>query len=249
MLNRDSMNLVSDIINKTGHRPWQFPADEWAYYQEWNNAIFLHFPLQADLLRAYIPRRLRLDTFEGVAWISIVAFTMNNIRPRWLPSVPLLSTFHEVNVRTYVEHKGFSGVYFLNIQGTKKISCFVARHLSGLPYVFSSMKRNISGNDHEFCCGNSGEYLNVSYSLGDIQDFRSPMDSWLTERYCLYLDRGRTLYRYQIHHEPWQLRAITISDNNLKLGYDFPGVTLENLNLAHYSDGVKVLAWKRQVVL
>ena len=41
---------------------------------------------------------------------------MEQIRPRYLPAVSLVSDFHEINLRTYIDNDERKGVYFLNIE-------------------------------------------------------------------------------------------------------------------------------------
>lgn len=69
--------------NASPHRP--FPpnsAKPWVYYQEWNNALFLHFKVPEAVLEPSIPQGLTLDSFESSCWVSLVAFTMNKVGPR-----------------------------------------------------------------------------------------------------------------------------------------------------------------------
>jgi len=75
-------------------------------YQTWDKLLFLHWPIAAELLRPLIAPRLCLDTFEGRAWVGVTPFTMWGIRPTLLPSLPVLSQSHELNVRTYVHMEG-----------------------------------------------------------------------------------------------------------------------------------------------
>lgn len=93
---------ISDILDTTGHRPWPLPEGNWSYYQEWNNAVFLHWRVDNDAIRKMVPADLELELFDRSAWVSLVAFTMEKIRPRILPAVGLVSNFHEINIRTYV---------------------------------------------------------------------------------------------------------------------------------------------------
>jgi uncharacterized protein YqjF (DUF2071 family) len=85
-------------------------------------------------LREFVPTDLEIDLFSGKPWVSVVAFTMNNIRPRYLPPFPPISDFHEINIRTYVTKNNKSGVYFLSIEASKKTSSMVSRLVSRLPY-------------------------------------------------------------------------------------------------------------------
>lgn len=128
------MNHIQNLIADTHHRPRKLPMGKWQYYQEWNDALFLHFEVDFNILRKLVPKNLNIDSSEGKYYVSVVAFKMEKIRPRNLPSVRFISDFYEINVRTYINNNDKQGVYFLNIEAEKQISAFVARTLSGLPY-------------------------------------------------------------------------------------------------------------------
>ncbi|MET0466149.1 MAG: DUF2071 domain-containing protein [Chitinophagaceae bacterium] len=51
-----------------------------------------------------MPKDIQLDLFNGKAWISVIAFTREKRRIRRLPSVPGISDFYEINVRTITRH-------------------------------------------------------------------------------------------------------------------------------------------------
>ncbi|KAA1243670.1 YqjF family protein [Aquimarina sp. RZ0] len=133
---------INEIINTTKHRPWEIPARNWSFYQEWNQVIFLHWKVEYQELRKIIPDHLQIDLFEGSPWVSLVAFSMEKIRPGNFPSFNPISNFHEINIRTYVKLKNKAGVYFLSIEAANKISCKISRILSRLPCRYSKMNRN-----------------------------------------------------------------------------------------------------------
>lgn len=213
----------------------------WVYYQEWNDALFLHYQVPKEVLEPYIPKGLVLDSYNGSHWVSLVAFTMNNVSPRYLPAVPFISNFNEINLRTYIGGDK-PGVYFLSIEGAKSISNFIARHLSGLPYE----KANIIKERGKYLSSNlnTGSYLKADFKIGE-SIIKDSLDIWLTERYCLYLDKSNTLYCYEIDHEEWEIKEALIT--SLDISYKFGGYALPNTpNKVHYSKGVKVLAWSRE---
>ena len=107
---------IKEILNQTNHRPWKIPNESWKFYQEWNRAVFLHWQVELSELKKFVPDELEIDLFDGKAWISVVAFTMEKIRPKYLPYFSPISNFDEINVRTYVKANGKSGVYFLSIE-------------------------------------------------------------------------------------------------------------------------------------
>jgi uncharacterized protein len=101
---------TDEILCQVLHRPYDMPTAPWSYYQEWNNALFLHWKVPAAEMNRLLPPPLQADVFEGDAWISLVPFTMQKIRPRGLPAVKVLSDFHEINLRTYVTRDNKPGV-------------------------------------------------------------------------------------------------------------------------------------------
>jgi uncharacterized protein len=109
-------------------------------YQTWDQLLFLHWPVAAERLRPLIAPQLSLDTFEGRAWVSMTPFTMRGIRPICLPSLPLVSRSHELNVRTYVLLDGVPGVWFFSLDASNTLVVFGARVALGLPYFRAHMR-------------------------------------------------------------------------------------------------------------
>ena len=54
-----------------------------------------------------------LILIKGQAYMGIVPFYMQGLRPVYCPSVPFISNFPELNLRTYVyDQSGRPGVWF-----------------------------------------------------------------------------------------------------------------------------------------
>ena len=98
------------ILNATAHRPWPMPSGPWVMSQTWHDLLFAHWPVDKEALRALVPSRFELDLFEGEAWVGVVPFHMTNVAPRFVPALPWVSAFPELNVRTYVRVDGKPGV-------------------------------------------------------------------------------------------------------------------------------------------
>jgi len=174
---------------------------------------------------------------------------MQRIKPRYFPSISTISDFHEVNVRTYVNKDNKSGVYFLSIEAEKHISRLVAKLLSGLPYTKSRIHFQIKSNTRNYSSANTNNdfQLDVNFTVGESVNNKSDLHTWLTERYCLYLEQDQKVFRYQTHHKPWALNDVKISDLNTK--YKIGNISLQrNPELVHFSQGVKVVAWRREAV-
>jgi uncharacterized protein YqjF (DUF2071 family) len=233
---------IKEILNNTEHRPWNIPAGSWKFYQEWNNAIFLHWEVDINELKKFVPKELEIDLFNEKPIVSVVAFTMEKIRPKNLPPFSPISDFDEINIRTYVKFNNKSGVYFLSIEGSKYLSCKIAKQMSELPYRFSQMNRT----KHNYKSYNSvfNDKFEVEYVIGREIKEKSSFDIWTTERYALFQDTEKSINEFEIHHLPWTVSEIDIQ--KLKLDYPrFKTLLSDSPHKVHYSKGVRVIAWDK----
>lgn len=120
----------------------------------------------------------------------------------------------------------------------------MAKILSGLPYEKADIKRTdkvlVSTNTQK------GFYLDTEFIVKERLQNKSELDKWLTERYCLFLDKGNELHRYDIHHKEWEIKAVELRRLNLHYKIGDIDLTKRQPNVTDYSDGVKVIAWQRQ---
>ncbi len=218
----------------------------------WYNLLFLHWPVPADVLRPLLPQGLELDTFDGQAWLGIVPFGMSNVRPRWLPSMPWLSKFLEINVRIYVVADGKPGVWFFSLDAANPIAVRAARWWFHLPYYDARMALSHTEGgwihyDSRRTHRNSrpAEFQARYRPCGEV--FRSETGSleyWLTERYCLYAADGHgNVYRGDILHEPWPLQPAEaecqVNTMTSQIDLQLP----DTAPLAHFAKSIDVVAW------
>ncbi len=233
----------SQLLKDTDHRPWSLANENWQFYQEWNEAIFLHWPVDYSELRKLVPPELEIDLFEGRPWVSYVAFSMEKIRPRYLPSFAPISYFHEINVRTYIKSGHKTGVYFLSMEGSKQLSCLLAKSISGLPYHFSEMERAAGS----FYSKNSRfkDRFSARYAVGKTLTEKEEVLTWLTKRYALFQDIPDAINEFEVHHIAWPVQEIELKE--LTLSYPRFGKLLAGKPaIQHYSKGVQVLAWGKK---
>src|SRR4029077_7369281 len=83
-------------------------------------------------------------------WLGIVPFEMEDVAPRGIPALPGLSAFPELNVRTYVRHRGRGGGCSLSRDAASRIAVEGARTAFHLPYFRASMSvtRTPRGTDY-----------------------------------------------------------------------------------------------------
>ena len=231
---------INEILKIKNHRPWELPNESWSFYQEWNNAIFLHFKVELEELKQYIPKELEIDLFEKKPWVSVVAFTMEKIRPKNIPAFSPISNFHEINIRTYVKMNNKTGVYFLSIEGGTKLSCKIAKFISDLPYRYSFIERTsklYSSSNLIF-----KDELCFKFEIGKQIKHKSKLDNWLTERYALFQETDNYINEYEIHHLPWLINNVEVK--SLKCNYPrFKNLLNNKPDKMQYSKGVKVIAW------
>ncbi|MHC5066942.1 MAG: YqjF family protein [Planctomycetota bacterium] len=183
--------------------------------QEWRDLLFAHWPLKPGQLRKLIPEQLEIDCFEGQAWVGIVPFRMTGVRLRWLPSLPWVSAFPELNLRTYVRYRGQPGVYFLSLDATNPLAVLVARRWYHLPYHRADIDLEYLGDRIRYACRRrqadaAPADLTVEYRpLGDcrVADPGS-IEHFLVERYALFCtDREGGVLTCRVQHQPWQLQS------------------------------------------
>ena len=103
----------------------------------WRDALFCHWPVDPAVVAETLPDRLSVATHDGEAYLGVVAFVMDDIRPR---GTPVGLSFPELNLRTYVDGPDGPGVYFYNLDADDRLGVSVARRLFALPYYRAEMR-------------------------------------------------------------------------------------------------------------
>ena len=67
------------------------PASSAIGHQRWSELLFLHWKIDPRAIQATLPAGLFVDTFAGDAYLGLVPFFMQRIRPAWLPPLPWIS--------------------------------------------------------------------------------------------------------------------------------------------------------------
>jgi uncharacterized protein len=237
------------IVGSTAHRPWPMPRAPWLMTQTWHDLLFAHWRVDVAEVRRAVPAVLDLDLFEGEAWLGIVPFLMTNVGLRATPTLPWISTFPELNVRTYVRVNGRPGVYFFSLDAARWPAVAVARTLLNLPYYTADMRTKRHGDGVHYESARRSRQpaqFNARYEPVGAPFAASvnSIDYFLTERYCLYHHtRQGDPYRLDIHHRPWSLQVAraTITVNTMAAASHLA------LNgapaLLHFSRRQDVIAW------
>jgi uncharacterized protein YqjF (DUF2071 family) len=217
--------------------------------QSWHDILFAHWPIEPDVLRAHIPASLPLDVFDGRTWIGVIPFHMTNVGPRGVPSLPGVSAFPELNVRTYVTLDGKPGVYFFSLDAASTLAVLGARMVFRLPYYRAAMAVHTGTRRVTYrSARRSATPVQFAATYEPVGPVSHPqpgtLEYFLTERYCLYTTtRGGEPRRLEIHHLPWPLQPadaqIAVNTMASTVRITLP----ETTPLLHFAKRLDVLAW------
>lgn len=182
---------------------------------EWRKLLMAQYAVKPKLLMPYLPHGLDFDLFEGQCYVSLVGFLFDKVRVRGF-SVPLHTSFEEINLRFYVsrcEADGTKrrGVVFVREFVPRRAIAFVAKKIYEEPYLAIPTQ-------HRF--ERSAERLDVCYdwkSGGRWHRFSASAyepartieadseEEFVTEHYWGYTKRsdGNTS-AYEVQHPRWE---------------------------------------------
>ena len=215
--------------------------------QRWRRLGFLHWAVDPRALAALVPSALEIDTWKGQAYVGIVPFAIQGSRAPFLPPIPFLSSFNELNLRTYVHRGGRDpGVWFFSLDATSRLAVWGARALYKLPYFHAAiaMERSRRGVVSFSSRRHNDQHrpaFSCSYEPLAAPDVATPgtLEFFLIERYLLYSSDGRYLRSARVWHRPYRFAPARVLDLQQDLAawadIDFAD---DFAPIAHYADEV-----------
>ena len=247
----ETSSPIARILSETDHRPYPVPEGSWALSMSWHDVLFMHWPVPADWLRPLIPPILALDSFDGSAWLGVVPFRMSGVRPRYLPGVPWLSNFPEINLRTYVTYRGKPGVWFFSLDAHNPVAVRLARATFSLPYFDAKMSSEGEGDGVDYRSVRVHKGAPPARFVGRYRPtggrFHSApgtLENFLTERYCLYSANGKgDVRRGDIHHEMWPLQGAEVEVEQMEMTGQIGVVLPPTEPVVHLASRLDIVAW------
>lgn len=197
------------------------PAKKPVMRQRWNDASFLHWPVDSTEVSSLIHPDLEPDVMSGSAWVGLVPFHMVDIGLPRGPRVPHFGTFPETNIRTYVVGPDGPGVWFSSLEAARFVPVLVARAGYRLPYFYAAMRierseDQITYNTIRRWPGPKGSGGTTRVVVGEAIE-PSPLETFFTARWRLYAESRGRLYSAEVRHPPWPLHraAAPIWDDEL----------------------------------
>lgn len=232
------------------HRPWPLPSESWGWQQSWLDLAFLHYRVSSREVRQLLPSEVKLQSFDGSAWVGVVPFRMAGVMRRPPFDIPLLNSFPELNLRTYVTVDGMPGVWFFSLDADSWPIVLGGRFVYNLPYFKANIQ--LEAQDDWFEMTSARRRSDVGFKaryrpIGEpfIAESGS-FEAWATERYCLYSQSRRgKISRVEVHHAPWPLQPAEVVVDQCDL-FDVAGFTpIDSTPICHYSTGVQVVSYPK----
>lgn len=225
---------------------------------DWTEVVFLHLEVDAETLQREVP--FQLDLYRGRAFVSLVAFTLTEMRPRFGGRLVRqlfkpFGTHRFLNVRTYVWERGQAGIYFLaEWLDAPWLNLLAGPLLYGLPfrcgrlcYHNQPVNGRVRGRVED-----ARRRLDYSGTVGDPPQ-RATLDSldeFLVERYRAFTCRGDRRGWFPVWHEPWTISPLTmeLNDSTLLAGTG-DWCDHARLHSAHWSPraGTVWMGWRRSL--
>ena len=198
-------------------------------FQKWRDLLFLHWEYEVEAIQRTLPAGLQVDTFAGKAYLGAIPFFMQDVHPRFLPNVPGISNFQELNFRTYVyDRQGTPGIWFYSLDANQQLAVKAARMFYHLPYFYATMQADVNQNTNEITYHSQRQgrepELKTSFRYRPVSNVFQPaepgaLEFFLVERYVLFAYSGRSqqLFTGQVWHPPYPLVEVKVSqwDDNL----------------------------------
>lgn len=239
------------VLRRAEHRPWPLPERGWLLGQTLEDVLLAHWHVPEETVRPHVPSGLELDLHDGSAWIGIVGFRTAAVRVRGMLPVPRLSSYLELNVRTYVRAADERpGVWFFSLDASSRFAVQAARRSYRLPYHHARLALDRSGDWRDLECARvaeRGKVFSGRYRPVGPTSAAEPgsLEWFLAERYCLYVaGRGSDLQRADVHHDLWPLQP---AEGEIELTTIAP-FELRGAPVCHFAARQDLLAWPLEPV-
>jgi uncharacterized protein YqjF (DUF2071 family) len=209
------------------------------------DVLFAHWPLDSAAVETHVPDVLDVETFDGSAWVSVLALENRGFGPGSIRLPRRLERgFPQLNLRTYVTLGGEPGVYFLSLDTGEWLPATVGRRAFGIPFNRARMRLTRRGEDVVFRSRRAGDppaVFGARYRPTGETYRADPgtIESFAIEHFRYFLpadedrrvgagrrDDGRVRVG-ELDREPWDLRPVeaTIRENTLFDAADLPTPT------------------------
>jgi hypothetical protein len=252
---------MQEYLIRTSHKPRPLPSGRWLMRQRWNDLLFAHWPVPVAAVAPLVPEGLKVDSFQGSAWLGVVPFWMDRIKVRGVPPIPGARSFPDLSLRTYVreEKTGAPGVYCLSLDASNLLAVAAGRAFYHLPYHWAEMRLE-QRTEREFSFYSrrrlaprpvvfQARYRGLGPTPKLAESCPGTLEYFLMERSCLFSrNRAGQPIRANLHQIAWPLEeaAAEIERNDLAsaIGIQLPDVE----PVLYYSRRLAIYVWPAELV-
>ncbi len=184
--------------------------------QRWTELAYFHWRYDPDSVQRLLPTDVRVDTFDGSAWVGLIPFEMRDVQLGPMPPLPWLASFIEINVRTYVvDALGRRSVWFFSLDVPRAAIVAVARTAFALPYCWARAEHTTHDDLHRYRMTRrwprrSRPSADLSFRVGSLfsDDDLGELEHFLTARWGLLTTRSEKLLHGAVDHQRWPLHEV-----------------------------------------
>jgi uncharacterized protein len=181
---------------------------------EWRNLFLATYAVPPSVLRPFLPPGLEVDTRNGDAFVSLVAFQFVNTRVLGVPW-PRYRHFPELNLRFYVRHGSERGVVFVREIVTPWLVAWLARAIYNEPYAVAPLTSHCQDNDdsrtmeYRLSWAGRKQVLRVTgRKPAVLPDTASDEHFFKEQRWGFGRTRRGQALRYEVTHPAWEVFVV-----------------------------------------
>ncbi len=182
----------------------------------WSNLCLVTYALEPDVLASRVPPELELDTIDGDAFASLVAFDFLDTRVKRI-AWPGFRHFPEINLRFYVREKetGRRGVMFVRELVPSSLIAWIARTLYNEPYASTQMWSSVARTtdriaiQHRWSWRGTDHALRVaSHPTTELPNESSTEHFFKEHQWGYGVTRGGETLIYEVRHPHWDVHTV-----------------------------------------
>ncbi len=192
---------------------------------EWKDLILVTYEVEPAVLEHRLTPNLELDTIDGRAFVSLVAFDFLEtavLGIKW----PGFVNFPEINLRFYVREKngGRRGVMFVRELVPSRLVAWIARAIYNEPYSATWMRSSKLVSDDTVTITHDWKWRGESQRLVAVSDGEATMPAddstehfFKEHQWGFGVTRSGRALEYEVNHPHWKVHNI----RDLELDVDF----------------------------
>lgn len=194
---------------------------------EWRKLVMANYEIDPDALKAFLPNRTELDTWNNKHYVSLVGFRFLETAVMGI-KIPFHVNFPEINLRFYVRYREGNGwkrgVVFLKEIVPRPAISFVANTLYQENYISLPVKSEILDDGQQLSVSYKWKFrgrwnsISATGSNKAVALQENSEEEFITEHFWGYAKgRNNTTTQYQVEHPRWDIYQV----NDYKVSCDF----------------------------